>query len=46
MAEDALNDSSSQENRQIVDRTIARMFKDFPYHVDEWRTAEQFAERR
>jgi hypothetical protein len=46
LAEDALNDSNSQNDRQIVDRTIAWMFKHFPYHVNEWRSAERFADLR
>jgi hypothetical protein len=42
----ALNVSNSQKDRQIVDRTIAWMFKHFPQHVNEWRPTERFADLR
>jgi hypothetical protein len=46
VAEDALNDSNSQKDRQIVDRDIAWMFKHFPYQINVWNPAERFADLR
>jgi hypothetical protein len=36
VAENVLNKGESQEKKQIMGRTIARMFDNFPYHVPGW----------
>lgn len=41
IAHQALNQRYSRENWQKVDRTIAKMFKDFPYHVNGWIYADR-----
>jgi hypothetical protein len=41
IAHHALNQRYSREHWQKVDRTIAKMFKDFPYHVNGWLYADR-----
>jgi hypothetical protein len=40
VAEDVLNKGQSPGNTKIVDRTIAEMFRKFPYHLNGWIYAQ------